>query len=783
MLIALPFPSSLVRALEDVALRPSADARAVKERIYAEQLDVSFRLAPVLVLSASSVVLVVAFCLWNVAPRGYFPALVAAMAVVAGFSLEMWRRWRRRGKPAASPAAHVYLFVFVALALGTCLASIPAILFAGADANYRLLIACTAAGVIAGGMSVFPIKWAAICFSGSVIAGSFFGLASTGDPFYIIVALLLTVYALFMFATLLHLSAILQTQIISQIKVEQQKDVISLLLYDFEENASDWIWEIDVDRRIRNPSARLAQISGRSVGQLDGMKLSVLLDVDESRLDAAQFRALLWAPIATRTTFRDCLLPVKIAGETRWWSLTGKAVFDSNARFTGYRGVGSDVTAAKLAEERLSHLARFDSLTDLPNRTLFHDRLRDAIAQAPPDKSGFAVLSLDLDEFKYVNDTFGHGIGDRLLTEVARRLRATVGDADVVARLAGDEFAILARGAARDRASRLAARIVAVIGEPVVIEGINIALRVSIGIAVSPCESVGDIMHRADLALYRAKNEGRNGFRFYDAEMDAKVEARRALAADLRGALDRGEFLLHFQPVVAAQSLKTAGFEALLRWRHPIHGLVPPTTFVPIAEENACIAAIGEWVLREACRVAATWPEDIGIAVNLSPIQLRHSDLCAIVSGALADSGLAAGRLELEITESALLEADANAINILTQLRNMGVCLALDDFGTGYSSLSYLRNIPFNKIKIDRSFVQDLPNDKGCLAIIRAVIGLGGSLDMAITAEGVETADQLACMRREGCDLLQGFLFSPARPADQLQGLMNFATRAAERAA
>ena len=406
------------------------------------------------------------------------------------------------------------------------------------------------------------------------------------------------------------------------------------MLFEFEENASDWIWEIDLDRRIRNPSARLAQVSGKSAAQLDGMKLSAVLDPDESRIKSAAIDELLLKPIAKRATFRDCLLPVKIAGEVRWWSLTGKAVFDSNRRFSGYRGVGSDVTAAKLAEERLSYLARFDALTDLPNRTLFQDRLQETMANARPGESRFAVLCLDLDEFKYVNDTFGHAIGDRLLAEVARRLKTCVASSDVVARLSGDEFAILAFGDAKERSADIAERIVAAIAEPMEVEGIKISRHVSIGIAVAPSENATDIMRRADLALYRAKNEGRNGFRFFDAEMDAKVEARRALAADLRGALDRGEFLLHFQPVVAAQSLKTAGFEALLRWRHPIHGLVPPSTFIPIAEENACIVAMGEWAIREACRVAATWPNDIGVAVNLSPIQLRYSDLCAIVAKA-----------------------------------------------------------------------------------------------------------------------------------------------------
>jgi diguanylate cyclase (GGDEF)-like protein/PAS domain S-box-containing protein len=782
-LVSLPFRTLLTRALEGVALRPSGGDRSVRGRVYAEQIDVSLRLAPFAVLSALIDVLLHATAFWNSGQRVYLSILTAATVGLSIFSLKICWNSRRRGKAPERPASDVRLLIAVAFAFGILLTSLPVMLFVDADANYRLLIACSDTGLIAIGLSVFAIPIAAISFTGTLIAGSFFTLAKTGDPFYILIALLLALYTFFIFSTIVHLSNVLFVRIISEIKIEQQKDVISLLLYDFEENASDWIWEMDAARRIRNPSARLAQISGRSAAQLDGAMLSGLLDIDETRIAPARIQELLWKPIEKGATFRDCLLPVKVAGETRWWSLTGKAVFDAKGCFSGYRGVASDVTAAKLAEERLSHLARFDSLTDLPNRTLFYDRLHEAIARSPSDKAGFSVLCLDLDEFKYVNDTFGHAIGDRLLVEVARRLLACVGAGDVVARLAGDEFAILAFGAARNRASRLAAQILAAVGEPMLIEGIKVALHVSIGIALPPCKSAAEIMHRGDLALYRAKHEGRNAFRFYDAGMDAKIETRRALAADLRGALERGEFALHYQPVVAADSLRTVGFEALLRWRHPVHGLVPPTTFIPIAEENASIVAMGEWAIREACRVAATWPEKIGIAVNLSPIQLRYSDLCAIVRDALDESGLAAGRLELEITESALLEADAKSVNFLRQLREMGVCLALDDFGTGYSSLSYLRNIPFNRIKIDRSFVQDLPKDKGCLAIIRAVIGLGASLGMQITAEGVETPEQLACLRREGCAMLQGYLFSPAKPEDETPDLMSFGERAAGQAA
>ena len=344
----------------------------------------------------------------------------------------------------------------------------------------------------------------------------------------------------------------------------------------------------------------------------------------------------------------------------------------------------------------------------------------------------------------------------------------------MVARLSGDEFAILARGADQAAATELAEQLVQSISQPFWIDGIQINIHISVGIAIAPTDSVNDIMRCADLALYRTKNEGRNSFRFYEVEMDARIEAKRALAMDLRGALAREEFILHFQPIVSAQTLKTVGFETLLRWKHPVHGFISPTIFIPIAEETGNIIPLGEWIIQEACRIAVSWPQDIHVAINISAIQFRHSDLASIVRDALTKNKLKPNRLELEITESVFLEANVAAISLLRQFRAMGVSIALDDFGTGYSSLSYLRKMPFDKIKIDQSFVRDLPHNRGSLAIIRAVMGLGASMGMKITAEGVETREQLACLQKEGCDQVQGFLFSPAEPVEKTFELLAF---------
>ncbi len=309
------------------------------------------------------------------------------------------------------------------------------------------------------------------------------------------------------------------------------------------------------------------------------------------------------------------------------------------------------------------------------------------------------------------------------------------------------------------------------LASPFTIDGIRLTVSVSIGIAIAPQDGCQEIMRRADLALYRMKSEGRNGYRFYEAEMDERIEARRALTADLRGALDRDEFVLYFQPIVAAKECRVRGFEALIRWKHPVRGFVSPGEFIPLAEETGVIIPLGEWILREACRIAAGWPGDVRIAVNLSPRQFRHSDLTQLVRSALRTSGLAAARLELEVTESVFLEATPAINATLSKLREMGVRLSLDDFGTGYSSLSYLRRIAFDKIKIDQSFVRDLPQERGAAAIVSAIIDMATSLDMTITAEGVETDAQRACLLEQGCHEFQGYLFSKPLPAEQAAAL------------
>ena len=417
-------------------------------------------------------------------------------------------------------------------------------------------------------------------------------------------------------------------------------------------------------------------------------------------------------------------------------------------------------------EHRITHLAFHDSMTGLPNRISFRQALDLALARSGHSRDRVAVLCLDLDGFKGVNDTLGHPVGDALLRLVGEMLTELAPDA-TVARLGGDEFAILlSDGFDDDRPRSLGQSIIDALHEPLEAAGHQIATGVSVGIAIGPGDGndADQLLKNADLALYRAKQDGRGVFRFFEPALDQAARKRRELELDLRSALKTGQFKLNFQPIIDLKNNRVGCFEALLRWHHPTRGLVSPVEFIPVAEDTGLIVAIGEWVMHEACRAAIRWPEHVRIAVNVSPLQFRNTGFQAIVLQALARSGLAPRRLEIEITESVFLDGEENVVSLLHRLREMGVRVALDDFGTGYSSLSYLRSFPFDKIKIDRSFVTSVAEDSGSAAIVRAIVDLAKALHMETTAEGVEDEAQLARLRGQGCSSIQGFLFS--RPLD-----------------
>ena len=450
----------------------------------------------------------------------------------------------------------------------------------------------------------------------------------------------------------------------------------------------------------------------------------------------------------------------------RTFSVVSKPLSDG-----GWLATHEDITERQRSERQIAHMARHDALTDLPNRVLLRDTLEHELKRVKRGEC-LAVLCLDLDQFKSINDALGHPIGDELLKLVGERLRGCTREPDTVARLGGDEFAIIMTQMERPTdAAALSKRIRDSIIKPYQIEGHQIVTDISIGISVAPFDAIeaDPLLRNADMALYGAKADGRGTYRFFEPEMNTRMKARRDLEMDLRKALVGKEFELHYQPLVNLQSSEVNGFEALLRWNHPKRGLVSPADFIPIAEETGLIVPLGEWVLKAACYEAVDWPDHIKVAVNLSPAQLNNRNLLNMVKGALAETGMPPHRLQLEITETVLLQNTFATLATLHELRKLGIQVALDDFGTGYSSLSYLRSFPFDKIKIDRSFIQDLSNGVEPVAIVQAVANLAKCLKMASTAEGVETQQQLEVLQSIGCTEMQGYLFSRAKPASEIR--------------
>jgi len=547
------------------------------------------------------------------------------------------------------------------------------------------------------------------------------------------------------------------------------------LLRAFEEMGSGWFWQTDRAGRLTYLTAKVAN-EIRESAQVEPIG-QVLTDIFQIDSDSPDTERTLVFHMSSRTSFAEYsirLAPTETGGgdEDRWWSISGKPLIDPLGHFQGFVGHGSDLTAKRRSEAEITKLALFDGLTGLANRQRMRLSLDQTLAQGRASYRSTALFLLDLDRFKQVNDTLGHQTGDLLLKQVAQRLQRAVGEMGLVGRLGGDEFqVVIPNGRHRDDLSTLSRTIIDALSQPYFLSGSSISIGCSIGVAVAPDDGEdSEILTRnADLALYAAKADGRGVHRFYKPEMLAGAQVRKRLEDDLRLALTQDQLHLVYQPVVSIRTRRIVGHEALIRWDHPVHGPISPTDFIPIAEESGLIETIGEWVLRTACTEAATWPSDVRVAVNVSPVQFANPALPSIVTNALARSGLAPDRLELEITEGVFLSDDSSSSAMFRALKNVGVRLALDDFGTGYSSLGYLRQAPFDKIKIDQSFVKGAaaPGNRNA-AIIKAIVTLADTLGMETTAEGVEIQDEIELIRDLGCTHIQGYVYGKPRRCDEV---------------
>jgi diguanylate cyclase (GGDEF)-like protein/PAS domain S-box-containing protein len=556
-----------------------------------------------------------------------------------------------------------------------------------------------------------------------------------------------------------------QLQMIAAVRT--QAESVRLLLKEYEHRGVGWLWQVDSENRVVYISSRMTSLLGRSSSQLIGHSLPAALGGN-----SALGRTLL-----ARQPFASLEMELKTRRGTRWISLAGDPIIDMAGQFQGFRGVGSDVTEVRKTQERLTNLANMDVLSGLPNRGRVRQLLGEALSNSTSSNVPCAIMFLDLDGFKPVNDTFGHPKGDAVLKSVSQRLVREVADWGHVGRMGGDEFAIVMRDAqSRKKVEDLACRIIESVAEPYHIDKAEIRIGVSIGCAFGPIDgqSVDDLIQKADLALYQAKAQGRGTCCYFSADMQNEAEDRLRLEQDLRQAISLRQFRLDYQPLINAADQSLMGFEALIRWHHPTRGMVSPAEFIPLAEDTGLIMDLGDWVIDEACRAAAAWPDYIHVALNLSARQLILPALPNTVSEALAKYRLKANRLELEVTESVFLGDSEGSLDVLKRLRTLGVGIALDDFGTGYSSLGYLNKAVFHKLKIDGSFVREAGNNRETVAIIQSIVQLAKSFRMTVTAEGVETADDFTRMRDLGCHQIQGYLFgrpmSFERASDLIHG-------------
>ena len=561
--------------------------------------------------------------------------------------------------------------------------------------------------------------------------------------------------------------------------VEAQARKAQNFVDEFEITGRGWFWETDHLGTLSYVSQQLADDFQCKPDELLGRQFTDLLSVDTNASDVTEERKTLGFHLSARFPFSDVVVR-PASDQDVHWSLSGNPCFDERGRFLGFRGIGTDLTEQRRSEREITRLARFDSLTGLPNRAMMRQTLEEALRNAAHRQKGCALFMIDLDRFKNVNDTLGHPIGDALLRQVADRLKLVMGNHGQVGRLGGDEFqAVLPGTVDIGLLESLARTLIEQVSRPYQIEGHKVTIGASTGIAIGdPGRASADAMVRnADLALYAAKAAGRGKHCFYQASMHSEAAERQLLENDLRQAIERGELSVAYQPIVHAAGEEISGFEALVRWNHPTRGPISPDTFVPLAEEAGLIGQIGEWVLRNALEEAAQWPDHVRVAVNLSPLQFNDPEVATMVGGHLKKSGVRAERLELEITEGVFLAEGDSTDETFAKLKKLGVRLALDDFGTGYSSLGYLKKAPFDKIKIDQSFVRGAASTVNRnAAIIRAIVTLAETLGMDTCAEGVETHDDLQLIRELGVSMVQGYIFGRPGPAETARELANSAT-------
>ena len=719
-----------------------------------------------------------AFCglyfAWNPGNNELLVIWTSVLAIIASSELMVW--WVYIARPSAHHVTKfmVYMLAFSIGLAGIFYAIITIHLFSLFSDHERIfLFAIVSAFLSSGGWLFASIPLVGLVWTISMSAGLIFGLIYLFGDTYFLLAVLAAVYCAFLCSAIIIFSRQYLKALISETEIENQHQTVSLLLHDFEEKATDWLWETNKKGHLRHLSQKLIEAA-----QSDAENLLAFpyIDIIENLLAKDEKHSLdqlhlLSKALASNSSFSDIVVPVNINGVTRWWSFSAKKLMDKTHQFNGWRGVASDITNSVLREREMIKQANTDTLTGIGNRLFFNDQLAALFPKADDIDASCALLLLDLDNFKLINDSFGHAAGDELLIEASKRLRDNTPDNAILARLGGDEFAmIVPHPALYAEIAILSSQLQHAISQPWHYGENLIEIHASIGIAFTSqaITRIDSLLRASDLALYAAKEAGRDAVRFFDPAMEEAANHKGQILGEMRQSIFNNEFVLHYQPQLDLSTEKLIGFEALVRWKHPKRGMIPPLDFIPIAEESGLILPLGSWVLEQACLEATKWPANTYVAVNVSAIQIERSDFLSEVKAVLQRTQLPPERLEIEITESVLMTDQTPAFNFLMGLKEIGVKIALDDFGTGFSSLSYLQNLPLDKIKIDQSFINLSDTDDKACAIIRTITQLAQALQLETIAEGIERNGQYQLLSGLGVNSGQGYLYARPMPADDI---------------
>lgn len=743
-----------------------------RRKIAAGQLQGLIQMAPLASFGAILAMALTISLLWSTEARNATLAVSTAIMFLQLLSLRSFYRSRNVLKRVESNP-RIIRAVIVNAAVYGCLWGILSIMvlrYVAPDGLFvsGLLLASILMTTVYCFRTVLHASFAFIGISGVLLTFAF-----TSRPEFI--GLLPSIALIGLYFTVVPYIAFLQTRdFISHFRGElksQDEAVLSnALLRQFEETGHEWFWATDSEGKLERASEELRSV----LGHADTKFLDPDHPTSMAMCDARETNALA-AALQSQGDFQDVKVPIILDGEQHWIAFSGRVSARDDGDFSGYIGVCSDITKEKQAEEKIVEMAMMDGLTNLHNRTSFYEEMDTIVRRLERYGTPFSLMFLDLDKFKLVNDSYGHHVGDGLLKEAAARILKVLRGNDVVGRLGGDEFAIIVEETSDPVfIAKLAARIIQEVSLPYEVEGETLYIGVSVGVALAPVHGTQreQLLRNADLALYRAKDDGRGVFRYFEAQMDFEQRERRMLEQEMRQALTDDEFEMKFQPMISTKTGRVVCMEALIRWNHEIRGLLPPDEFISIAEQSNLIVDVGRWSLLSACRTATTWPDDVGVAVNVSALHFMRSDVIGDIADVLKATGLAPSRLEIEITESILIDHNDETVTKLRGLKDLGITIAMDDFGTGYSSLGYLTRFRFDRLKIDKSFLKDMDKNDDRKAIIYAISTLGENLGIAITVEGVETIEHVEFLKTIYCDQAQGFYYSRPISADQVAGFV-----------